>query len=114
MPEYGTQCAFKGKREHIAKVSITNISYPHPQFDIQIPHGVRYNVIVRDTRKITFNIDNELIGKTRSIVNNVSSRRGIQSETGLEACGGEKKVGATHLDFYFFKHLYILMDLNKM
>ena len=28
MPEHRTQIAFKGKREHIAKVNIPNLAYP--------------------------------------------------------------------------------------
>ena len=34
-----TQFAFKGKREHIAKVNIPNIAYPNQHIEIEIPHG---------------------------------------------------------------------------
>ena len=37
--EHRTQFAFKGKREHIAKVNIPNITYPNQHIDIEIPHG---------------------------------------------------------------------------
>ena len=71
MVEHRIQFAFKGKREHIAKVNIPNIAYPNQHIDIEIPHGSRDHVIVPDTVKITFNLDVESIDKTRSIVNNV-------------------------------------------
>ena len=71
MVEHRTQFAFKGKREHIAKVNMPNIAYPNQHIDIEIPHGSRDHVIVPDTVKITFNLDIESTDKTRSIVNNV-------------------------------------------
>ena len=71
MVEHRTQFAFKGNREHIAKVSMPNIAYPNQHIDIEIPHGSRDHVIVPDTVKITFNLDIESTDKTRRIVNNV-------------------------------------------
>ena len=71
MVEHRTQFAFKGNREHIAKVSMPNIAYPNQHIDIEIPHGSRDHVIVPDTVTITFNLDIESTGETRSIVNNV-------------------------------------------
>ena len=71
MVEHRMQFAFKGKREHIAKVNMPNIAHPNQHIDIEIPHGSRDHVIVPDTVKITFNLDVESIDKTRSIVNNV-------------------------------------------
>ena len=59
MVEHKTQFAFKGKREHIAKVNMLNIAYPNQHIDIEIPHGSRYHVIVPDTVKGTFNLDTE-------------------------------------------------------
>ena len=70
MVEHTTQFAFKGKREHIARVNTPNIAYPNQHIDIGIPHSSRYHVIVPDTVKVTFNLDIESIDKTRSIVNN--------------------------------------------
>ena len=75
MPEHGAQNAFKCKREHVIKVSILNIAYLNPHLDIQVPDGLRYNVLVPDTRKITFNLDNESIDKTQSTLNNLGNRR---------------------------------------
>ena len=71
MVEHRTQFAFKGKREHIAKVNMPNIAYPNQHIDIETLHGSRDQVIVPDTVKITFNLDIESTGKTRSVVNNV-------------------------------------------
>ena len=71
MVEHRTQFAFKGKREHIAKVNMPNIAYPNQHIDIEIPHGSRDHVIVPDTVKIAFNLDIESTDKTRSIVNNL-------------------------------------------
>ena len=71
MIQHRTQFAFKGKREHIAKVIIPNIAYPNQYIDIEIPHGSIDHLIVPDTVKITFNLDITSIGKTRSVVNNV-------------------------------------------
>ena len=65
------QFAFKGKREHIAKVNMPNITYPNQHTDIEIPHGSRDHVIVPDTVKITFNLDIESTDKTFSVVKNV-------------------------------------------
>ena len=67
MVEHRTQLAFKGKREHIVKVNIPNIAYPSQHIDIEIPHGSRNHVTVPDTVKITFNLDIESTGKTRSV-----------------------------------------------
>ena len=66
-----TQFAFKGKREHIAKINMPNIACPSQQNDTEIPHGSRDHVIVPDTVKITFNLDIESTDKTHSILNNV-------------------------------------------
>ena len=71
MTKHKIQFAFKGKREHIAKVNMSNIAYPNQQIDTEIPHGSRDHVIVPDTIKITFNLDIKSTGKTRSVVNNV-------------------------------------------
>ena len=71
MVEHRTQFAFKGKREHIAKVNMPNIAYPNQHIDIEIPHGSRDHVIVPDTVKITFNLDIESTDKTRGIASNV-------------------------------------------
>ena len=71
MPEHRTQFAFKGKREHIAKVNMPNKAYPNQHIDIEIPHVSRDHVIVSDTVKITFDLEIESTDKARSIVNNV-------------------------------------------
>ena len=71
MIEHRTQFAFKGKREHIAKVNMPNIAYLSQHIDIEMPHGSRDHVIVPDTIKITFNFDITSTDKARSVVNNV-------------------------------------------
>ena len=71
MPEHRTQFTFKGKREHIAEVNISNMAYPNHHIDIEIPHGSRDHVIVPETVKRAFNLDFELTNETRSIVNNL-------------------------------------------
>ena len=71
MSKHRTLFAFRGKREHIAKINMPNMAYPNQHIDIEIPHGSRDSVIVRDTVKITFNLDIEPTNKTRSIINNV-------------------------------------------
>ena len=71
MPEHRTQFTFKGKREHIAEVNISNMAYPNHHIDIEIPHGSRDHVTVPETVKLTFNRDFESTGKTHSIVNNL-------------------------------------------
>ena len=71
MVEHRTQFAFKGKKEHIAKVNMPNIAYPGQHIDIGIPHGSRDHVIIPNTVKITFNLDIESTDKARSIVNNI-------------------------------------------
>ena len=71
MVEHRTQFSFKVKREHIAKVNMSNIAYPNQYIHIKIPHGSRDHVIVPDTVKITFNLAIESTDKTRSVVNNV-------------------------------------------
>ena len=55
--ENRTKFAFKGKREHIAKVNMPNIAYPNQPIEIEIPRGSKDHVIVPDTIKITFNRD---------------------------------------------------------
>ena len=71
MVEHRIQFAFKGKREHIAKINIPNIAYPNQHIDIDIPHGSRDHVIIRDTIKIKFNLDIEPTDKAHRVVNNV-------------------------------------------
>ena len=71
MVEHRTQFAFKGKREHIAKVNIPNIAYSSQHIDIKIPHGSRDHLIIPNTIKITFDLDIESTDKARSVVNNV-------------------------------------------
>ena len=71
--EHRTQFAFKGKREHIAKVNMPNIAYPIQHIDIEIPHGWSDHVIIADTTKITFNLDIESTDKARSVVNNIGT-----------------------------------------
>ena len=71
MVEHRMQFAFKGKREHIAKVNMPNIAHPNQHIDIEIPHGSRDHVIVPDTVKIRFNLDIESSVKVPSVVNNV-------------------------------------------
>ena len=71
MVEHRRQFAFKGKKEHVAKVNIPYTSYPNQHIDIDIPHGSRDLVIISNTIKITFNLDIESTGKARSVVNNV-------------------------------------------
>ena len=50
---------------------MTNLFYPKPHIDIEIPHGLRDHIIVPVTVEITFNLEIESSGKTRSIVKNV-------------------------------------------
>ena len=69
--EHGTQFAFKGKTEHIAKVNMPNIAYPNQYIDIETPHGSRDHLIVLGTVKNTFNLNIESKDRTRSVVNNV-------------------------------------------
>ena len=56
MVEHRRQFGFKGKTKHISKVNIPNIAYPSQHINIDIPHGSRDHVIIRDTVKITFNL----------------------------------------------------------
>ena len=51
MRVHRAQFAFKGKREHIAKVNITNLSNPNQYVDTEISHGSRDHAIVPDTVK---------------------------------------------------------------
>ena len=71
MVEHRTQFSFKGKREHVSKVSIPNIAYPSQHIDIEIPNGSRDHGIIPDTIKITFNLDIQSTDKACSVVNNV-------------------------------------------
>ena len=69
MIEKRTQFAFKGKREHIATINTPNIAYPGQHFKIKIPKGSIDHVIVRNTFKITFDLDIESTDKASSVVN---------------------------------------------
>lgn len=71
MPKQRMKCTFIGKREHIAKVKISNKAYSSQPIDIPIPHGSRNHVIVPDTVRIMFNLDIESTDKTRSSIKNV-------------------------------------------
>ena len=61
MVEHRTQCAFKGKREHIAKVNIPNIAYQSQHFDTEIPHGTRHHVIVNSFYVFSFDDTEEKV-----------------------------------------------------
>ena len=76
MVEHRAQFAFKGKREHIAKVNMPNIVHPNQHIDNEMPHGSRDHVIVPDTVKITFNLDITSTDKARSVVNNLARALG--------------------------------------
>ena len=65
------QFAFKGKREHIAKVNMPNTAYPNQHNDNEIPHGLKDHVIITDTVKITFSLEITSTDKARTAVNNV-------------------------------------------
>ena len=54
MIEHRTHFAFKGKREHIAKVKMPNIAYPNQHTDIEIPHGSRDHAIIADTLRLNY------------------------------------------------------------
>ena len=71
MIEYRAQFSFKSKREHIVKVNIPNIVYPNQHIEIEILRGSRDHVIVPDTVKIMFNLENTSTDKACSVVNNV-------------------------------------------
>ena len=72
MVEHRAQFVFKGRKEYITKVNITNIAYPSQHIDIEIPHGLRDQLILPDTVKITFNLDITSTDKVSSVVNNVA------------------------------------------
>ena len=55
----------------MVKVNIPYMAYTNQHIDIEVPHGSRDHVIIRDTVKITFNLDIESTDKTHSVVNNV-------------------------------------------
>ena len=59
MPEQRTKFAFKGKREHIAKVNISNLANSNQHVDTETSDDSRDTVTVSDTVKITFNLDIE-------------------------------------------------------
>ena len=62
-----TQFAFKGKREHFAKINIPNIAHPSEHIDNEIPHDSKDHVIITDTLKITFNLEITSTEKARSV-----------------------------------------------
>ena len=84
MVEHRTQFAFKGKREHISKVNMSNMADPGQPIDIEILHGSRDHVIIPETVKTTFNLDIESTDKARSNVNNVG--RALVKKKGAHAC----------------------------
>ena len=92
VPEHRTQFAFKGKREHIAKLNMPKIVYPNQHIDIEIPHGSTDYVIASDAVKITFNLDLESTDKTRGIVINVG--RTLVKQKALTL--GSKEIDTTY------------------
>ena len=66
-------------------------------------------MIVPDTVKIMFNLDNESTNKTRSVVNNVGRALGMKK--GLMF--GSKKIGTiNNSDIYDSTRIYILVKKN--
>ena len=82
-----------------------NKAYPNQHTDIEILHGSRDHVVVPDTVKITFNLDIESTGKTRSVVNNIG--RALVNEKVLML--GSKDIDTiNNSDIYdTYKHLYL-------
>ena len=97
MVEHRTQFAFKGKREHIAKVNMPNTSSPGQHIDIEIPYGLRDHVIIPDSIKITFNLDTESIDKARRHVNNIG-RAHVKKKVLM--LGSKDIVTLNHSDIY--------------
>ena len=102
--EHRTQFAFKGKREHIARVNMPNIAYPNQHSDNKILHGSRDHVIVPDTLKITFNLDIESIDKTRSTAMGVGAKKTDGTALTVTIKKTFDKRFAIPLDLDFFKH----------
>ena len=105
MVEHRTQFAFKGKKEHIAKVSMVNTASLGQHIDIEIPHGSRDHVIIPGTVKITCNLDIESTDKARGVVNNVG--RALVKKKVLML--GSKDIDRiNHSDIYdTYKDLYL-------
>ena len=79
------------------------------QIDIETPNGSRNHVIVPDTVKTMFNLDNESTNKTRSVVNNVGRALGMKK--GLMF--GSKNIGTiNNSDIYDSTRIYILAKNN--
>ena len=122
--EHRTQFAFKGKREHIARLNMPNIAYPNQHIDNEILHGSRDHVIVPDTLKITFNLDIESIDKTRSIAMGVGAKKTDGTALILAIKKTFDKRFAISLDLDFFKHpvypyglkedLIVRLELNSL
>ena len=105
MVEHRTQFAFKSRREYLSKVNMPNTAYPSQHTDIEIPHGSRAHVIIRDTVKITFKLDIISTDKARSVVNNVG--RALVKKKVLML--GSKDIDTiNNSDFYdTYKDLYL-------
>ena len=82
-----------------------NTAYPSQHTDIEIPHGSRAHVIIRDTVKITFKLDIISTDKARSVVNNVG--RALVKKKVLML--GSKDIDTiNNSDFYdTYKDLYL-------
>ena len=131
MPEQRTKFAFKGKREHIAKVNISNLANSNQHVDTETSDDSRDTVTVSDTVKITFNLDIESNNKkwsTAKIVGQALVKKKVLmlgSKNVFKAWVGAKKADgmtitvttqenvlknvfverfAIPLDFDFFKH----------
>ena len=98
MIEHRTQFAFKGKREHIAKVNMPNIAYPSQQIAIEISHDSRDHVI-------NLYLDITSTDKARSVVNNVGRALVVKKVLML----GSKDIGTiNNSDNYdAYKDLYL-------
>ena len=82
-----------------------NIAYPNQHIDIEIPHSLRDHVIIRDTVKITYNLDIEPTDMTRSIVNNIG-RAHVQKKVFM--FGSKDICTINYSDIYdTFKYLYL-------
>ena len=107
MVEHRTQFAFKGKREHIAKVNMPNIAYPSQHIDIEISHGSRDHVITPGTVKITCKLDITSTDNARSFVCCEQCRQGTCEKKVLML--GSKYIDTiNNSDIYdVYKNLYV-------
>ena len=99
-PENRIELAYKGKREHFITPNTPNKAYPGQVVKAVIPRGSSDIIMVRETQRVSFNLELKLIDKGRSLVRDVGRRSVVKKTLSLGSTDIEIIETADIFDIY--------------